>query len=164
MTPYPGTETWFSETRRLTTRDFRLFDIQHAVMPTQLPLEEFYQELVSTQAIVYKKFLGLRGFAIAAPVIMGNLLRGSTNVFRFLTQFPKVYNPQQQIDDHQQSVNYEIYLPQKTVEKIDPAMLYVHDPRGRKSRALDDASEAFVELTRFQPLIFVVIWRFFRIS
>ena len=27
-TPYPGTETWHTESRRLTTRDYRLFDIE----------------------------------------------------------------------------------------------------------------------------------------
>src|SRR5262249_43113738 len=35
-TPYPGTETWLSESRRLTSRDYRLYDIQHAVLPTRL--------------------------------------------------------------------------------------------------------------------------------
>ena len=45
-TPYPGTETWLTESRRLSTRDYRLFDIQHAVLPTKLPLAEFYHELV----------------------------------------------------------------------------------------------------------------------
>ena len=33
-TPYPGTETWLTESRQLTTRDYRLFDVQHAVLPT----------------------------------------------------------------------------------------------------------------------------------
>ena len=36
-TPYPGTESWLTESRRLTSRDYRLFDIQHAVLPTRLP-------------------------------------------------------------------------------------------------------------------------------
>ncbi len=36
-TPYPGTESWLTESRRLTTRDYRLFDIQHAVLPTRFP-------------------------------------------------------------------------------------------------------------------------------
>ncbi len=49
-TPYPGTEIWHKEARRLTTRDYRLFDIQHAVLPTKLPLAEFYEELVKTSA------------------------------------------------------------------------------------------------------------------
>src|SRR5215470_2639502 len=34
-TPYPGTETWRTESRGLTTRDYRLFDVQHAVLPTK---------------------------------------------------------------------------------------------------------------------------------
>ena len=33
QTPYPGTETWLTESRRLTTLDYRLFDVQHAVLP-----------------------------------------------------------------------------------------------------------------------------------
>jgi hopanoid C-3 methylase HpnR len=51
-TPYPGTETWHTESRRLTTRDYRLFDIQHAVLPTKLPLPEFYKELVECQRVL----------------------------------------------------------------------------------------------------------------
>src|SRR5574341_1171134 len=39
-TPYPGTETWLTESRQLTTRDYRLFDVQHAVLPTTLPLKQ----------------------------------------------------------------------------------------------------------------------------
>ena len=38
QTPYPGTETWLTEARRMTTLDYRLFDVQHAVLPTRLPL------------------------------------------------------------------------------------------------------------------------------
>ena len=52
-TPYPGTETWLTEQRRLATRDYRLFDIQHAVLPTKLPLEHFYRELLHTQRVLY---------------------------------------------------------------------------------------------------------------
>ena len=43
-TPYPGTESWpTEERRRVATRDYRLYDIQHAVLPTRLPLAEFYR-------------------------------------------------------------------------------------------------------------------------
>src|SRR5579864_7992848 len=59
-TPYPGTESWLTEERRLQTRDYRLFDIQHAVLPTRLPLAEFYDELVTTQRAIYSKHLGWR--------------------------------------------------------------------------------------------------------
>jgi hypothetical protein len=57
-TPYPGTEIWHRDSRRLTTRDYRLFDIQHAVLPTTLPLPEFYAELVKTQQVLNRKHLG----------------------------------------------------------------------------------------------------------
>ena len=60
-TPYPGTETWLAEASQLTTRDYRLFDIQHAVLPTRLPLERFYQELVRTQQVLNRKHLGWAG-------------------------------------------------------------------------------------------------------
>src|SRR6266536_5402712 len=63
-TPYPGTETWHTESRKLTTRDYRLFDVQHAVVPTRMPLAKFYEELVRTQQVLNKKHLGwaaLRG-------------------------------------------------------------------------------------------------------
>ena len=40
-TPYPGTETFLAEAQMLTTRDYRLFDIQHAVLPARLPLDRF---------------------------------------------------------------------------------------------------------------------------
>ena len=36
-TPYPGTEIWQADAAKLSSRDYRLFDIQHAVMPTALP-------------------------------------------------------------------------------------------------------------------------------
>src|SRR6202043_1169941 len=59
-TPYPGTESWLTEERRLQTRDYRLFDIQHAVLPTRLPLHEFYEELVTTQRAIYRKHIDWR--------------------------------------------------------------------------------------------------------
>ncbi len=62
-TPYPGTEIWFTESRRLTSRDYRLFDVAHAVLPTRMPLDKFYGELVKTQEILNRKAprLGRRG-------------------------------------------------------------------------------------------------------
>ena len=71
-TPYPGTETWLTESRRLSSRDYRLFDIQHAVLPTQLPLAEFYQELVSTQAVLNRKHLGWSAVKSLAGILAGN--------------------------------------------------------------------------------------------
>ena len=58
-TPYPGTESFLGHAGELTTRDYRLFDIQHAVLPTRLPLDRFYAELVRTQQVLNRKHLGL---------------------------------------------------------------------------------------------------------
>ena len=43
-TPFPGTNLWSSQAQQLSTLDFELFDIQHAVVPTRLPLDRFYEE------------------------------------------------------------------------------------------------------------------------
>jgi radical SAM superfamily enzyme YgiQ (UPF0313 family) len=44
LTPLPGTDLWDSAKQNVTTRDWEMFDIVHAVLPTKLSLEEFYAE------------------------------------------------------------------------------------------------------------------------
>lgn len=44
LTPLPGTDLWSSASQQVTTRDWEMYDIVHAVLPTTLPLEEFYAE------------------------------------------------------------------------------------------------------------------------
>jgi radical SAM superfamily enzyme YgiQ (UPF0313 family) len=44
LTPLPGTDLWDEVERDVTTQDWELFDIAHAVLPTKLPLHEFYRE------------------------------------------------------------------------------------------------------------------------
>ncbi len=125
MTPYPGTEIWHTESRKLTTRDYRLFDIQHAVVPTTLPLDEFYRELVLTQQVINRKFLGLRTAVGAARVLGRNLAHGQTNFARMLWKFNKVYNAGRQHADHQRPVRYELPLP-PLAPPGDRRQLYVH--------------------------------------
>ena len=123
MTPYPGTEIWHTESRRLTTRDYRLFDIQHAVVPTTLPLDEFYRELVRTQAVINRKHLGARTAFGALRVLGANLAHGQANFARMLWRFNKVYNADRQYADHQQPVRYELPLPHQVGDR---RQLYVH--------------------------------------
>lgn len=47
LTPLPGTDLWSEAKERVTTEDCEMFDIIHAVLPTKLPLEEFYREYSS---------------------------------------------------------------------------------------------------------------------
>jgi radical SAM superfamily enzyme YgiQ (UPF0313 family) len=44
LTPLPGTELWKTAQHDVNTRDWEMYDIIHAVLPTKLPLEEFYEE------------------------------------------------------------------------------------------------------------------------
>ena len=44
LTPLPGTDLWDSAVEKVTTDRWEMFDIVHAVLPTKLPLEEFYDE------------------------------------------------------------------------------------------------------------------------
>lgn len=147
-TPYPGTEIWHSEARRLSTRDYRLFDIQHAVVPTRLPLERFYAELVKTQQVMNRKHLRWRAMRDFAPQIARLALRGQSNFFGMLWKFNKVYDPELLLADHRRPVQYQIALPPPERETLDRGALYVHAAGNRRSRAIDDATERFVDETR----------------
>ena len=126
-TPYPGTETWLTDKRRFTTRDYRLFDVQHAVVPTQLSLERFYQQLVETQSVLSSKHLGWSALKGAAKTAASRLAHGQTNFVGMLWKFRKVYNPERQLADHARPVRYEMRLPD-TAKRPTPQALYVHSP------------------------------------
>lgn len=44
LTPLPGTDLWDETADEIATHDWELFDIAHAVLPTKLPLLDFYTE------------------------------------------------------------------------------------------------------------------------
>ena len=50
LTPLPGTDLWDEVRDEITTDDWELFDIAHAVLPTRLPLDEFYREVAGLWA------------------------------------------------------------------------------------------------------------------
>lgn len=129
-TPYPGTETWLTDRRRFTTRDYRLFDVQHAVVSTRLPLERFYAELVATQSVLARKHLGWAALRGAASTALDRLLRGQTNFVRMLWKFNGVYNARRQAADHRRPVRYEMSLPDYS-RAVRTA--YVHAPAGGAS-------------------------------
>lgn len=129
MTPYPGTEIWHTDSRKLTSRDYRLFDIQHAVLPTKLPLPEFYEQLVKTQAVIAKKHLGFAALLQTTGIVARHLVHGQTNFVRMLWRFNQVYNAKRQYADHQVPVAYELPQPQhREVAVKDRRELYVHQP------------------------------------
>lgn len=144
MTPYPGTEIWHTEARKLTTRDYRLFDIQHAVLPTKLPLREFYEELVKTQQVLNTKHLGWAALRDCIKIAAGHLLRGQTNFVKMLWKFNSVYNPDLQMADHARTVPYELPLPPPPQETVHAKSLYIHDTSKGAVRAIDEHTERFV--------------------
>jgi len=129
QTPSPGTEIWHTEARKLTTLDYRLFDVQHAVMPTTLPLHEFYEELVKTQGILAKKHLGWNAIKGAAGLAAKRLMHGQTNFVKMLWKFNSVYSADRQYNDHQRPVKYEMRKPgQPARKKVGTDELYIHLP------------------------------------
>ena len=148
-TPYPGTEIWQREQRQLTSLDYRLFDIQHAVLPTRLPLPEFYAELVKTQRVLALKHMGWGALRGALGISARLLMQGQTNFIRMLWKFDSVFDPKLQLADHAREPRYRMTPPPGGVQgRLDPKSLYVHGPQGRRGRAIDDATERFVEATR----------------
>ena len=127
-TPYPGTEIWHTEARRLTTLDYRLFDVQHAVLPTRLPLQRFYEELVATQAVINRKHLGLTALREVAGLAARLALRGQTNFLRMLWKFGSVYNRDRQYADHLRPVTYQMRPPAAVATTPGPRDLFVHRP------------------------------------
>jgi hopanoid C-3 methylase HpnR len=127
ITPYPGTELWHSQSQQLTTLDYRLFDIQHAVLPTKLPLDRFYEELVRTQEVINRKFLGVAAVAQTLGIIARQLARGQTNFVRMIWKFNSVYNARRQYSEHFRPVRYELPAPPAPAEAPpERTELYIH--------------------------------------
>src|SRR2546422_2798434 len=129
-TPYPGTETWLTESRRVTTEDYRLFDVQHAVLPTRLPLGRFYGEFVRTQDILNRKHLGSRALYDVFGITVRLLARGQTDFVRMLWKFGSVYTVEPLLAAPARPVRYPMRLPEGAGGTARPGRdaLYVHHP------------------------------------
>ncbi|MGD0462963.1 MAG: hopanoid C-3 methylase HpnR [Tepidisphaeraceae bacterium] len=125
-TPYPGTELFHTESRELSSVDYRLYDIQHAVMETKLPLREFYEELVKTQEIINRKFMGWKTALAASKILAGQMMRGQTNFLRMLFKFSKAYKAERFYADHFKDIEYSMRRPSEYGQKVKPHDLRVH--------------------------------------
>ena len=129
MMPYPGTETWPAAAPHLTTHDYRLFDTQHAVTPTKLPLPQFYEEFTRTQMVLFRKHLNKANLYGAMKKILQSLARGQTNLARSILNFRSLPNPRRRYADHFLEAAYTLQPPPETPDSgIDrpPSELYVH--------------------------------------
>jgi radical SAM superfamily enzyme YgiQ (UPF0313 family) len=61
MTPLPGTQLYEELKDRLITHNYNLFDAAHTVLPTRLPLEEFYQEFgrITAESISFERKMSI---------------------------------------------------------------------------------------------------------
>jgi hypothetical protein len=59
MSPFPGTDLYNTVKDTLMTEGFELIDFFHTVLPTKLPLDEFYEEFLGLyrKAYPFKNFL-----------------------------------------------------------------------------------------------------------
>ncbi|MBI1368442.1 MAG: hopanoid C-3 methylase HpnR [Planctomycetes bacterium] len=144
-TPYPGTELFHTEQRRLSTLDYRLYDIQHAVMPTKLPLERFYQLLVETQSIINRKSLGWKTAFALSGILARQWMRGQFNTTRMLFSFSKVYAVGRQLGDHRKPVKYEMRRADHEGRKIRKGQeLYIHNTGLTVSAGAERAPEPVI--------------------
>ncbi len=72
LTPLPGTALYEQTKDRLLTNDPKFFDFMHTVLPTTLPLKEFYSEyaqalMKATPILRYMKFIGKFEFKRRLP-------------------------------------------------------------------------------------------------
>jgi len=139
-TPYPGTELFHAEPRELSTRDYRLFDIQHAVLPTKLPLHEFYEQLVRAESVINAKFMGWRTALSVSRILSRQLIRGQTNFLKMLFRFRKVFDAKRFHDDHSRPVRYELRTPSQYRSKPTREDLVVHRPPARRTRRVPSAA------------------------
>ncbi|MFZ0254674.1 MAG: hopanoid C-3 methylase HpnR [Gammaproteobacteria bacterium] len=127
-TPYPGTELFHSDPPPLTTTDYRLFDIQHAVVPSRLPLRDFYAQLVKTQSIINRKFMGWQTAFGVSRILAGQLVRGQTNFLKMLFRFNRAYNAERFHSDHCKPVRYHLQRSSDANCKMTSKELMIHVP------------------------------------
>jgi radical SAM superfamily enzyme YgiQ (UPF0313 family) len=79
LSPFPGTDLYEDVKDRLTMEGYSLCDFYHTVLPTRLPLDEFYDEFLG----LYRKAYSLRRFgaglfrklSVLSPRMLGMNLR-----------------------------------------------------------------------------------------
>lgn len=95
LTPLPGTDLWDEVKSEVTVEDWEMFDLLHTVLPTRLPLEEFYDEFAKlwrwTLEVRYKHrgkartYLGLAA-ALATGRVTLSAVRKGMNIARVFSR------------------------------------------------------------------------------
>jgi radical SAM superfamily enzyme YgiQ (UPF0313 family) len=94
LTPLPGTELYKERKHELTTHDYGYYDVIHAVLPTRLPLERFYERLAELYDLTIKTTrLTLPMVFKAGRMALGGKLWCMRRVFSAVSEMrqPKAY-------------------------------------------------------------------------
>jgi radical SAM superfamily enzyme YgiQ (UPF0313 family) len=107
LTPLPGTDLWDEARKRITTDRWEMFDIVHAVLPTKLPLAEFYEEYARLWRHVlevrYRSEGRMKNYArVATALVTGKL--SLTNIQRGVGMAKKFSDPRTFLRAHQEGV------------------------------------------------------------
>jgi radical SAM superfamily enzyme YgiQ (UPF0313 family) len=88
LTPLPGTDFYQEVKEQLITHDYDCFDFVHTVLPTALPLKDFYREY----ARLYQQAIPLgKRLAILRKMPLRDIPAMLANSYRILTQLRKAY-------------------------------------------------------------------------
>jgi radical SAM superfamily enzyme YgiQ (UPF0313 family) len=85
LTPLPGTQMYRARQQELLTRDVRLFDLLHAVLPTKLPRRKFYEKYEQFGRSTWPSIKS--GFWNALHRRPGLFLRSLPGILRFRKKF-----------------------------------------------------------------------------
>jgi hopanoid C-3 methylase len=55
LTPLPGTDLWGDIKEKVTTSNYELYDLYHAIVPTKLDLRTFYEQFASLYTFCYPR-------------------------------------------------------------------------------------------------------------
>jgi len=97
MSPFPGTDLYDRVKKNLITEGFELIDFFHTVLPTKLPLEEFYEEFLGLyrRAYPFNKFIKAlaHGKAALSPRTILMNLRMRKRLASLITDHQRVKKP-----------------------------------------------------------------------
>jgi len=97
LTPLPGTKLYEQAARHIMTKNYALYDLLHAVLPTKLPLERFYQEFTRLYRESY--FKGQEKWSLM-KTLMAKVVSGKISVSHILRL----------LDGLRLAVDYRAYL------------------------------------------------------
>jgi len=113
LTPLPGTELFYKLRNQIITEDYNLYDIAHAVLPTKLPLQDFYKEFCSLYCLPYSKYqLIWEGF--------GAWLRrrfSLPTLFTMMFSAKRLTDPKYYLTAHNNLNNYKLHS-YNTLQKV----------------------------------------------